>query len=214
MAHTGLARHSTLSSMAASALRLCSTSTLLLAGVHAGILLGHHTVLCHPPHRRPTRSLAGAQAFIKNVTTGKLSKGDKLGQVDHAAVEYPPFRRNFYIEVPELARMSEAEVGELRKQLDNVKVPPPLRGWRRLSHMLVDGGSLALAVACAPALPVQLAATGFGGGSLVMDLESPGCQGSRTRLCWQWYATATFRASSPDAGCLVHRQGARMCQSL
>ena len=69
-------------------------------------------------------ALTGAlvQAFIKNVTTGKLSKGDKLGMVDHATQNYPPFRRNFYIEVPELARMSEAEVTELRKQLDNVKV--------------------------------------------------------------------------------------------
>ena len=66
-----------------------------------------------------------SQAFIKNVTTGKLSKGDKLGVVDHSSVEYPPFRRNFYIEVPELARMSEEEVTELRKQLDNVKVRRP-----------------------------------------------------------------------------------------
>lgn len=66
--------------------------------------------------------LPSAQAFIKNVTTGKLSKGDKLGQVDHATMNYPPFRRNFYIEVPELARLSEAEVVELRKQLDDVKV--------------------------------------------------------------------------------------------
>ena len=65
------------------------------------------------------------QAFIKNVTTGKLSKGDKLGVVDHSTIEYPPFRRNFYIEVPELARMSEEEVTELRKQLDNVKVSCP-----------------------------------------------------------------------------------------
>ena len=62
------------------------------------------------------------QAFIKNVTTGKLSKGDKLGLVDHSTMQYPPFRRNFYIEVTELARMTEAEVTELRKQLDNVKV--------------------------------------------------------------------------------------------
>ena len=37
-------------------------------------------------------------AWAKAVTSGKLSKGDKLAAVDHAAVEYPPFRRNFYIE--------------------------------------------------------------------------------------------------------------------
>jgi hypothetical protein len=38
-------------------------------------------------------------AWAKAVTAGKTSKGDKLGAVDHATIEYPPFRRNFYIEV-------------------------------------------------------------------------------------------------------------------
>ena len=31
---------------------------------------------------------------------GKGSKGDRLGIVDHATINYPPFRKNFYIEVP------------------------------------------------------------------------------------------------------------------
>lgn len=53
---------------------------------------------------------------------GKLSKGDRLVPVDHSKINYPPFRRNFYIEVPELARMSEKEVADLRKQLEDVKV--------------------------------------------------------------------------------------------
>ena len=39
-------------------------------------------------------------------------------------MNYRPFRRNFYIEVPELARMSEAETAEYRKQLDGIKVRP------------------------------------------------------------------------------------------
>lgn len=38
-------------------------------------------------------------SWAKAVTAGKLSKGDKLAAVDHATMEYPPFRRNFYIEV-------------------------------------------------------------------------------------------------------------------
>lgn len=37
--------------------------------------------------------------WAKNVTAGKLSKGDKLMAADHASIDYPPFRRNFYIEV-------------------------------------------------------------------------------------------------------------------
>ena len=53
---------------------------------------------------------------------GKLSKGDKLGVVDHSKINYAPFRRSFYIEVPELARMSAAEVAEYRRQLDDIKV--------------------------------------------------------------------------------------------
>ena len=56
------------------------------------------------------------------VNAGKMSKGDKLGPVDHNTVEYPPFRKNFYIEVPELARLSEEEVTLLRKDLDGIKV--------------------------------------------------------------------------------------------
>lgn len=68
---------------------------------------------------------------------GKLSKGDRLVPVDHSKINYLPFRRNFYIEVPELARMSEKEVAELRKQLEDVKV-----GHQMLSQFPIhfDGG--------------------------------------------------------------------------
>ena len=62
------------------------------------------------------------QEWARLVNAGKLSKGDKLGPVDHKAVDYPPFRKNFYIEVPELARLSEADVTALRKELDGIKV--------------------------------------------------------------------------------------------
>ena len=60
--------------------------------------------------------------WAKNVTAGKLSKGEKLMAVDHSTINYPPFRRNFYIEVPEIKRMDEAEVTALRKELDGIKV--------------------------------------------------------------------------------------------
>lgn len=30
--------------------------------------------------------------WMKRLIAGKLSKGDKLGVVDHAAINYPPFR--------------------------------------------------------------------------------------------------------------------------
>ena len=60
--------------------------------------------------------------WAKNVTAGKLSKGEKLMAVDHSTIDYAPFRRNFYIEVPEIKRMDETEVAALRKELDGIKV--------------------------------------------------------------------------------------------
>ena len=65
---------------------------------------------------------AGVQEWARNVQQGKLTKGDRLGPADHASINYAPFRRNFYIEVPELTRMSAEELVEYRKQLDGIKV--------------------------------------------------------------------------------------------
>ena len=62
------------------------------------------------------------QAWARNVQAGKLSKGDRLGPADHANIDYLPFRRNFYIEVPELARMTDEQVAARRKDLDGLKV--------------------------------------------------------------------------------------------
>lgn len=72
-----------------------------------------------------------AQAWARNVQAGKLSKGDRLGPADHSKIDYPPFRRNFYIEVPELARMSEEAVAERRKELDGIKVLSPKSNDKR-----------------------------------------------------------------------------------
>ncbi len=63
----------------------------------------------------------------------KLSKGEKMGHVDHEAMDYKPFRRAFYIQVPELERMEESEVRAYR-ELNGIKVrgrrvPKPLRTW-------------------------------------------------------------------------------------
>ncbi len=46
-------------------------------------------------------------------------------------------RRNFYIEVPELARMGEEEVEEYRAELDGIKVrgknvPKPIKNWHQV----------------------------------------------------------------------------------
>ena len=86
------------------------------------------------------------EAWAKKALTGKQSKADKLGVVDHATVDYPSFRKAFYIESAEVARMSAAEVAALRKgSLDGVKcrgkeVPKPLKTWTQagLSQKILD----------------------------------------------------------------------------
>ena len=71
------------------------------------------------------------------VNAGKLSKGDRLGQVDHSQIDYLPVRKNFYIEVPEVARMDEEEVAEIRKE-DGVKVRGLGWGWVRVLQWLLS----------------------------------------------------------------------------
>jgi len=67
---------------------------------------------------------------------GKLKeKGKKdLVKIDHSGVQYLPFRKDFYFEVPELAKMSDAEVEEYRCEMEGIKVkgknvPKPIKNW-------------------------------------------------------------------------------------
>lgn len=55
-------------------------------------------------------------------------------KVDHSKIDYPPFEKNLYIEVPELTSMTNAQVFELRRSLDNIRVrgrdcPRPITAW-------------------------------------------------------------------------------------
>ncbi len=49
--------------------------------------------------REGMQSVTMVQAWASKVRAGKGSKGDRLGIVDHSTINYPPFRKNFYIEV-------------------------------------------------------------------------------------------------------------------
>ena len=67
---------------------------------------------------------------------GKLKqKGKKdLMIVDHNKIEYLPFTKDFYREVPELARMTSEEVELYREELEGIKVkgknvPKPIKTW-------------------------------------------------------------------------------------
>lgn len=72
------------------------------------------------------------EEFMKRV---KKTKAEKLSIVDHSKIDYPPFRKNFYIEVKEIARMTAEEVSAYRKQLElkihGKDVPKPVKTWHQ-----------------------------------------------------------------------------------
>ena len=63
----------------------------------------------------------------------QFSKQKKLTTISKEDITYMPFRKNFYVEVPELARMSHEEVDAYRKELE-IEVagkgcPKPIISW-------------------------------------------------------------------------------------
>jgi ATP-dependent RNA helicase DDX46/PRP5 len=71
---------------------------------------------------------------MEQAASSLMSKGRQLAQTNHEMVYYRPFRRNFYIEVPELQKMSKKEVEKYREELDEIKVrglkcPKPIKNW-------------------------------------------------------------------------------------
>lgn len=64
----------------------------------------------------------------------KTKKKKDLQAVDHDKVYYSSFRKNFYVEVPELAKMTQEEVDEYRAKQENIRVrgkdcPKPVKTW-------------------------------------------------------------------------------------
>lgn len=64
----------------------------------------------------------------------KARKKKDLPAVNHAKINYEPFRKKFYSEPAELADMTEGEVADLRLELDGIKIrgveaPKPVQKW-------------------------------------------------------------------------------------
>lgn len=64
----------------------------------------------------------------------KKAKKKDLQTVDHSQIAYEEFRKDFYVESPELARMTDMEVNLIRAELDNIKIrgvrcPKPVKKW-------------------------------------------------------------------------------------
>lgn len=69
-------------------------------------------------------------------TSGPLKRYQKkmLAQVDHNSIQYISFRKNFYTEVPEIAKMTQEEAKIMRMQLEDIKVrgkdcPKPIKAF-------------------------------------------------------------------------------------
>lgn len=64
----------------------------------------------------------------------KSRKKKDIPTINYAKLDLPPFRKNFYTEPAELADMTEAELSDLRLELDGIKVagkdvPKPVQKW-------------------------------------------------------------------------------------
>lgn len=94
---------------------------------------------------QPPQAIFGDEDDVDITAVGEEDADDVLAMaskkkkkdipaVDHAKVEYEPFRKKFYNEPSHLAEMSEEEVASLRLELDGIKVrgldiPKPVQQW-------------------------------------------------------------------------------------
>uniref|UniRef100_A0A0V0G3V5 Probable ATP-dependent RNA helicase DDX46 n=1 Tax=Triatoma dimidiata TaxID=72491 RepID=A0A0V0G3V5_TRIDM len=69
-------------------------------------------------------------------TAANLANKQKkeLAKVDHADMNYSDFRKAFYVEVPEIAKMTNEEVEAYREELEGIRVkgkgcPRPIKTW-------------------------------------------------------------------------------------
>ena len=65
---------------------------------------------------------------------GNKRRGRDIELVDHADIVYEPFRKDFYVESPDIAKMSKEAVQQLRQELDGIKCrgvncPKPIMKW-------------------------------------------------------------------------------------
>lgn len=72
---------------------------------------------------------------IKDTAANLANKHKKeLAKIDHSGVNYMSFRKDFYVEVPELAKMTTTEVDAYKVELEGIQVkgkgcPKPIKTW-------------------------------------------------------------------------------------
>ena len=75
----------------------------------------------------------GEESFASLTSSHKKKE---LSSVDHSKIEYTEFRKCFYVEVPELARMTPEDVEIMRQNLDSIGIvgkdcPKPIKRWNQ-----------------------------------------------------------------------------------
>ncbi|XP_026475040.1 probable ATP-dependent RNA helicase DDX46 [Ctenocephalides felis] len=75
------------------------------------------------------------QEDIKDTAVNFANKQKKdLAKVDHDEISYTKFRKAFYVEVPEIARMTNEEVEKYKEEMEGIAVrgkgcPKPVKAW-------------------------------------------------------------------------------------
>ncbi|KAK9675233.1 DEAD/DEAH box helicase [Popillia japonica] len=75
------------------------------------------------------------QEDLKDTAANIANKQKKeLAKIDHNEIRYHTFRKNFYVEVPEIARMTHEEVEAYKEELEGIRVkgkgcPKPIKTW-------------------------------------------------------------------------------------
>lgn len=63
------------------------------------------------------------QEDLKDTAANIANKQKKeLIKIDHNHIQYLPFRKNFYVEVPEIAKMTQEEVDAYKEELEGIRV--------------------------------------------------------------------------------------------
>lgn len=63
------------------------------------------------------------QEDLKDTAASIANKQKKeLAKIDHNEIRYAAFRKNFYVEVPEIAKMTHQEIEAYREELEGIRV--------------------------------------------------------------------------------------------
>lgn len=75
------------------------------------------------------------QEDLKDTAANIANKQKKeLAKINHMDIRYASFRKSFYVEVPEIARMTNEEVDAYKEELEGIRVkgkgcPKPIKTW-------------------------------------------------------------------------------------